>query len=130
MKKIVNTARTPIMIDTDTLEVSTLDKGPRAIDEIYVIPEDATITWKKVNTDAEDRTVDVKKGDIMITFYDRDYKKDFVIVNGADEWKDAINNYNVAVQKRKEEWAAKHKSQDLCCGDCPNCPDCGGRESI
>jgi len=130
MKKIVNIVRTPIMIDTDTLEVSTLDKGPRSIDEIYVIPEDATIIWKKVNAEAEDRTVDVKKGDIMITFYDRDYKKDFVIVNGADEWKDAINNYKTATQKRKEEWAAKQKSQELCCEDCSNCPDCEVKGSI
>lgn len=128
MKKIINTGRTPIMVDTDTLEVSTLDRGPRAIDEIYVIPEDATVVWKKVNTDAEDRTVDVKKGDIMITLYDRDYTKDFVIVNDADEWKDAINSYNAAVQKRKEEWAAKQKSQELCCGDCGSiCPDCESR---
>jgi len=124
MKKIVNTGRTPIMIDTDTLEVSTLDRGPRAIDEIYVIPEDATINWKKVNAEAEDRIVDVKKGDIMITFYDRDYKKDFVIVNNADEWKDAINNYNAAVQKRKEEWALKQKSCSDCCEDCSNCCKC------
>lgn len=107
MKKIINTGRTPIMIDTETLEASALNSGPRAIDDIYVIPEDATIVWKKVNRDAEDRTVDVKKGDIMITFYNADYAKDFVIVSDATEWKEAIDNYNSAVQKRKEEWAAK-----------------------
>lgn len=130
MKKIINSGRTPIMIDTDTFEASVLDRGPRAIDEIYVIPEDATIVWKKTNAKAEDRTVDVKKGDIMVTFYDKDYKKDFIIVNNADEWKDAINNYNTAAQKRKEEWAAKQKSQELCCGDFQNCPDCEVKESI
>ena len=118
MKKIINTGRTPIMIDTDTLEASALDRGPRSIDEIYVIPDDATIVWKKVGRGLEDRTVDVKKGDIMITFYDTDYARDFVIVSNATEWKEAINNYNEALQKRKEEWAAKQKSDDLTLGDC------------
>lgn len=127
MKKIINTGRTPIMIDTDTFDISTLERGPRGINEIYVIPEDATITWKKQNDEAEDRTVDVKKGDIMITFYDKDYTKDFVIVNNADEWKDAINGYNAAVQKRKEEWAAKQKAKEQYCADCGDCPDCGSR---
>ena len=119
MKKIINTARTPIMVDTDTLEVSTLDRGPRAIDDIYVIPEDATIVWKKVNKGSEDRVVEVKKGDIMITFYDAYYAKDFVIVSNADEWKEAIGNYNNAMQKHKEEWALKQK----CAGCCADCSD-------
>lgn len=123
MKKIINSGRTPIMVDTDTFEVSTLNRGPRAIDEIYVIPEDAIIEWKKINKSAEDRTVEVKKGDIMVTFYDSDYAKDFIIVNNADEWKDAIAKYNEAIQKRKEEWAAKQKSLDDC-SDCGSCPDC------
>lgn len=118
MKKIINTGRTPIMIDTDTLEASALERGPRAIDDIYVIPEDATVTWKKVSPSAVDRTVDVKKGDIMVTFYDSDYAKDFVIVNNADEWKEAIDNYNNALQKRKEEWASKQKDCSDCCEDC------------
>lgn len=123
MKKIINSGRTLIMVDTDTLEVSKLNKGPRAIDEIYVIPEDAIIEWKKVNQSAEDRTVEVKKGDIMVTFYDSDYAKDFVIVNNADEWKDAIAKYNEALQKRKEEWASKQKSSGDC-SDGGSCPDC------
>lgn len=116
MKKIINTGRTPIMIDTETLEASALSSGPRAIDDIYVIPEDATIVWKKVNRNAEDRVVAVKKDDIMITFYNTDYAKDFVIVSNATEWKEAIDNYNDSVQKRKEEWAAKQEAD--CSTEC------------
>lgn len=120
MKKIINTGRTPIMVDTDTFEVSTLKRGPRAIDEIYVIPDDATIEWEKVNQHSEDRTVEVKKGDIMITFYDADYATDFVIVSNADEWKAAIDKFNEAAQKRKEEWAAKQAE----CKDCDTPSGC------
>lgn len=121
MKKIINANRTPIMIDTDTLETKVLDRGPRAIDEIYVIPEDATISWKKYYKNSEDRTVDVKKGDIMITFYDNDYAKDFVIVSNPNEWNEAINNYNDAAQKAKEKWASEQKHDCPCSGDC----ECG-----
>lgn len=121
MKKIINTGRKPIMIDTDTFEANMLERSPR-IDEIYVIPEDATVAWKKVNPTAEDRTVYVNKGDIMITFYDSDYAKDFVIVKNADEWKEAIGNYNEVLQKRKEEWASKRKLYDD--SDCETCPNC------
>ncbi len=123
MKKIINSQRIPIIVDTDTLQASLIKRAPRAIDNIYVIPDDATIVWKKVDPNLEDRTVDVKKGDIMIVFYDRDCKKDFVIVKGADEWLEAIDNYENALQTRKEEWAAKQKME--CEEDCgTNCVKC------
>lgn len=123
MKKIINSQRIPIIVDTDTLQASLIKRAPRAIDNIYVIPDDATIVWKKVDPNLEDRTVDVKKGDIMIVFYDRDYKKDFVIVKGADEWLEAIDNYENALQTRKEEWAAKQKMEceEDCCTNCVKC---------
>lgn len=125
MKKIINSNRTPIIFDTDTFETSALSRGPRAIDDIYVIPEDATIIWKSVSSNADDRTVDVNKGDIMIVFYDKDYAKDFVIVKNADEWNEAINNFNAAVQKRKEEWASKQKIAEQLspASDMEMCPD-------
>lgn len=72
-----------------------------------------------------DKTIcaDVKKDDILITFYDSDLGTDFVIIKSED-WLKAINNAKEADQKRKEEWAAKqkeNKSMALACGD--NCGD-------
>lgn len=68
---------------------------------------------------------DVKKNDILVTFYDRDLGTDFVIVQSED-WLKALNNAKEADQKRKEEWAAKQKENKpmtLDCGDacCESC---------
>ena len=130
MKKIINIDRKPIVVDTDTAEVNAINRSARGIDDIYVIPEDAHIEWtSKLSPDKIIET-DVKKDDILVTFYDRDLGVDFVVVKSED-WLKALNNAKEADQKRKEEWAAKQKENkpnslvcdDACCGDacCESC---------
>ena len=124
MKKIINIDRKPIIIDTDTAEVKAINRSTRGIDDIYVIPEDAHIEWE---SKLFDKTIeaDVKKSDILVTFYDRDLGADFVIIKSED-WLKALNNAKDAEQKRKEEWAAKQKENkpinpvcgDACCESC------------
>ena len=124
MKKIINIDRKPIIVDTDTAEVKAINRSTRGIDDIYVIPEDAHIEWE---SKLFDKTIeaDVKKSDILVTFYDRDLGADFVIIKSED-WLKALNNAKDAEQKRKEEWAAKQKENkpiDPVCGDacCESC---------
>ena len=126
MKKIINIDRKPIVIDTDTAEVKAIERSARGIDDVYVIPEDAHIEWASKFFPNETIKTDVKKDDILITFYDRDLGADFVIVKSED-WLKALNNAKEADQKRKEEWAAKQKEGksealtevgDACCGSC------------
>lgn len=124
MKKIINIDRKPIIIDTDTAEVKAINRSARGIDDIYVIPEDAHIEWESKLFDKTIET-DVKKSDILVTFYDRDLGADFVIIKSED-WLKALNNAKDAEQKRKEEWAAKQKENkpiDPVCGDacCESC---------
>lgn len=130
MKKIINIERKPIVVDTETAEVNAINRSARAIDDIYIIPEDAHIEWtSKLSPDKIIET-DVKKDDILVTFYDRDLGVDFVVVQSKD-WLKALNNAKEADQKRKEEWAAKQKENkpkslvcdDACCGDacCESC---------
>lgn len=124
MKKIINIDRKPIMVDTDTAEVKAINRSTRGIDDIYVIPEDAHIEWESKLFDKTIET-DVKKSDILVTFYDRDLGADFVIIKSED-WLKALNNAKDAEQKRKEEWAAKQKENkpiDPVCGDtcCESC---------
>lgn len=124
MKKIINIDRKPIIIDTDTAEVKAINRSTRGIDDIYVIPEDAHIEWESKLFDKKIET-DVKKSDILVTFYDRDLGADFVIIKSED-WLKALNNAKDAEQKRKEEWAAKQKENkpiDPVCGDacCESC---------
>lgn len=119
MKKIINIERKPIVVDTETAEVNAINRSARGIDDIYVIPEDAHIEWTSKLFPDKIIETDVKKDDILVTFYDRDLGVDFVVVQSKD-WLKALNNAKEADQKRKEEWAAKHKergSMDLACGD-------------
>ena len=130
MKKIINIERKPIVVDTETAEVKAINRSARGIDDIYVIPEDAHIEWTSKLFPDKTIEADVKKDDILVTFYDRDLGADFVIVQSKD-WLKALNNAKEADQKRKEEWAAKQKENkskslvcdDACCGDacCESC---------
>ena len=119
MKKIINIERKPIVVDTETAEVTAINRSARGIDDIYIIPEDAHIEWTSKFFPDKTIEVDAKKNDILVTFYDRDLGTDFVIVKSED-WLNALNNAASLDQKRKEEWAAKQKergSMDPDCGD-------------
>lgn len=119
MKKIINIDRKPIVVDTDTAEVKAINRSTRGIDDVYVIPEDAHIEWRSRMFPDKTIETDVKKDDILVTFYDNDLGTDFVIINSTD-WLNALNNAADADQKRKEEWAAKqkeNKSEAIDCGD-------------
>jgi hypothetical protein len=119
MKKIINIDRKPIMVDTDTAFVTSINRSTRGIDDVYVIPEDAHIEWRSRMFPDKTIEADVKKDDILVIFYDKDLGTDFVIIKSTD-WLKALNNAADADQKRKEEWAAKqkeNKSEDLVCGD-------------
>lgn len=124
MKKIINIDRKPIMVDTETAFVTSIDRSTRGIDDVYVIPEDAHIEWRSRMFPDKTIETDVKKDDILVTFYDKDLGTDFVIIKSSD-WLNALNNAADADQNRKEEWAAKQKENkyksivcdDACCGD-------------
>ena len=108
MKKIINIERKPIIIDTDTAEVQAINRSVRGIDDVYVIPEDANVEWTSKLFPNKTICADVKKDDILITFYDKDLGTDFVIIKSED-WLRALDNAKAADQKRKEEWAARQK---------------------
>ena len=124
MKKIINIDRKPIVVDTETAFVTSIDRSTRGIDDVYVIPEDAHIEWRSRMFPDKTIEADVKKDDILVTFYDKDLGTDFVIIKSID-WLNALNNAADADQKRKEEWAAKQKEnkskslicENTCCGD-------------
>ena len=114
MIKIVNVDRKPILFNTDTEEIKGIKCSVRAIDDIFVVPEDAKLHWEnKYNGSVED--TDVNKGDIIVTFYNTDLGTDHVVVK-SNEWLNAINHYNEIEQKRKESWA-----KDKCCNGCIDC---------
>lgn len=107
MKKILNVKRYPIIVDTETLDIEAIPERTRGIDSVYVIPEDAKLTWESKVSDPV--SIDVKKDDILITFYDTSLGKDFVVVNSAD-WKSMLDASDKKRQEEKEKWALE-------CGD-------------
>lgn len=122
MKKIINIERKPIIVDTDAAEVQAINRSARGIDEVYVIPEDANVEWTSKFSTNKTICADVKKDDILITFYDRDLGTDFVIIKSED-WLKALDNAKAADQKRKEEWAAKQKESSYVNAACKDCGD-------
>ena len=108
MKKIINIERKPIIVDTDAAEVQAINRSARGIDEVYVIPEDANIEWTSKFFPNKTICADVKKDDILITFYDRDLGTDFVIIKSED-WLKALDNAKAADQKRKESGQQSRK---------------------
>lgn len=122
MKKMINIDRKPIVVDTGTTEVQAIERSTRGIDDVYVIPEDAHVEWTSKLFPNKTISADVKKDDILITFYDRDLGADFVIVKSED-WLKALNNAKAADQKRKEEWAAKQKESAHVNAACEDCGD-------
>ena len=125
MKKIINIDRKPIIVDIDAAEVQAIDRSARCIDDVYVIPEDAHVEWTSKLFPDKTICTDVKKDDILITFYDRDLGTDFVVIKSED-WLKALNNAKEADQKRKEEWAAKQKDSAHVNASCEDCGDnCG-----
>lgn len=125
MKKIINIERRPVIIDTETFNAKVIDRSTRGIDEIYVVPEDAHLEWTSASHPHNVTEVDVKKDDIIVTFYNKDLGADFIIVNSED-WLKALDNAKAADQKRKEEWAAKQKESAHVNAACEDCGDyCG-----
>lgn len=125
MKKIINIERRPVIIDTETFNAKVIDRSTRGIDEIYVVPEDAHLEWTSALHQHNVTEVDVKKDDIIVTFYNKDLGADFIIVNSED-WLKALDNAKAADQKRKEEWAAKQKESAHVNAACEDCGDyCG-----
>lgn len=125
MKKIINIERRPVIIDTETFNAKVIDRSTRGIDEIYVVPEDAHLEWTSALHPHNVTEVDVKKDDIIVTFYNKDLGADFIIVNSED-WLKALDNAKAADQKRKEEWAAKQKESSHVNAACEDCGDyCG-----
>lgn len=127
MKKMINIERRPIVVDTDTAEVKVINRSARGIDDIYIIPEDTHIEWESKIFSDKLIEMDVKKNDILVTFYDKDLGADFVIVKSED-WLKALNNAASFEKKRKEEWALKQKEiahVNIACDDCgDNCGPC------
>lgn len=96
------------MFDPETMSLSKIHTQREAISRIYLVNEAC-----EVQCDDTVKTADA--GDLIIVFYEKTFKDNFVIVK-SEEWKKNLDVYNEIQQKQKEEWALKQSNE--CCGDC------------
>lgn len=112
-----------IWVDTENDETGRLDQVDRYdIRATYLIEEPMHVVYQSGEKREE---MDVKKGDILCTFYSRDAFKNNIGIIKSKEWKANVEAYRKAEQKAKEEWAKKHAEEGCptapCCEDCDMC---------
>lgn len=108
-----------IVIDKEADTCGTKDQCIDSIRNIYLADEPMHVIYQFGDTRRE---FDVEKDDIIITFYNSDLSEPIIVAKSAD-WVKNIRDYEAAVQKRKEEWAAKNANVEATCCDCKDC--CG-----
>lgn len=85
---IVPNVRDAVIVDHSTNTVKGLKPIRSDIDYIYSAPEDMQICY--TNNNNERVTLEAKKGDIIVTFYDYDYIVNKVVVVKNTKWKENL----------------------------------------
>lgn len=102
-----------VMLDENN-KPGSFESTREGISRIFYLKEDTKIY---VNREGQEQELDAKAGDLVISFYESEFPHKIIVIN-SDEWKENLEAYEAAMQKRKEEWA-KEK-----CGECPCECDC------
>lgn len=107
MKNLIIANGVAAIVDPATLDVETQSSDREAIQRIWRIKEDCKI---KAVFGEETFEKDAKAGDIVITFYEKDYPNKMIVIR-SDEWNENLAAYDVKMQALKEKWA---KEQPEC----------------
>lgn len=110
-----------IVIDTESNDVNRLDSERDSISRIYVATEPMHVVFGDGECKKE---FDVKKDDIIITFYScgSDWPNRVVVARSKD-WITNFKKSRAAEQKAKEEWAKKQNENCECA--IPTCGEVG-----
>lgn len=96
----------PIVMDLGTLEVKNLRSTPNGIERTFIVPEDCEIRYYKDNKPV---LLKAEKGDLVLSFFKKEFLKHYVIVVKNKELKENMKAYelNFAVnQLKKENWCS------------------------
>lgn len=113
-----------IYVDTETNEVGKLSREDRYdIRDVYYIEEPMHVVYQSGETTDE---LDVKKGDILLMFYNNRFNKYVLEAIKAKRWTSNIKNKRAIEQKEKEEWASRNLTAcgTACGGECDECDAC------
>ena len=123
---IVSNVRDAVIVDHSTNTVKGLKPIRSDIDRIYSAPEDMQICY--TNNNNERVTLEAKKGDIIVTFYDYDYIVNKVIVVKNTKWKENLISKQCDEENQQNKLVKMsflRNRRDIC-EDCDECeiPDC------
>lgn len=123
---IVSNVRDAVIVDHSTNTVKGLKPIRSDIDRIYSAPEDMQICY--TNNNNERVTLEAKKGDIIVTFYDYDYIVNKVIVVKNTKWKENLISKQCDEENQQNKLVKMSflRSRRDICEDCDECkiPDC------
>lgn len=123
---IVKDVRDAVIVDHSTNTVKGLKSIRSDIDRIYSAPEDMQICY--TNNNNERVTLEAKKGDIIVTFYDYDYIVNKVVVVKNTRWKENLISKQCDEENQQNKLIKMSflRSRRDICEDCDECeiPDC------
>lgn len=123
---IVKDVRDAVIVDHSTNTVKGLKSIRSDIDRIYSAPEDMQICY--TNNNNERVTLEAKKGDIIVTFYDYDYIVNKVVVVKNTRWKENLISKQCDEENQQNKlikMSFLRNRRDICenCDEC-EIPDC------
>lgn len=123
---IVKDVRDAVIVDHSTNTVKGLKPIRSDIDYIYSAPEDMQICY--TNNNNERVTLEAKKGDIIVTFYDYDYIVNKVVVVKNTKWKENLISKQCDEENQQNKLVKMsflRSRRDICenCDEC-KCSDC------
>lgn len=89
MKKLIIANTSAFMFDTETCGIDFIDSSRSAVNRIYRVSEDCELNVKIGNFIKE---FNVKKGDIVVTFYEDVFPNKVVIIDNK-EWNENLDAY-------------------------------------
>lgn len=123
---IVKDVRDAVIVDHSTNTVKGLKPIRSDIDRIYSAPEDMQICY--TNNNNERVTLEAKKGDIIVTFYDYDYIVNKVVVVKNTKWKENLISKQCDEENQQNKLVKMSflRSRRDICENCDECetPDC------
>ena len=123
MKTLYITSGGNICIDPEEDFVDRMPSEREGISRIFLAKEPMRVVYAEGEYRRE---LDVKKDDIIITFYSNDWKERIVVAKSKD-WVKNLKKWNEDEQRRKEEWANAQQGPTeeapVCCECMTKCPD-------
>lgn len=110
-----------VCVDTESMNVEDVECSREAISRIVQIKEDCLVK-------SGEKEIEAKSGDILVTFYEREFPNRFVLVR-SKEWTENLDTYEKSMESYRNKNTAEKLSDAIneattCCkADTSDCCD-------